>query len=247
MKRMQRLLDTTDTNDFELWLLRSAARERPSASAVAAMRSGLGLSGVTPLRIASLFSLKVTLLAVSFGAFLGLHGTEPSAPSFMNASLAAPGSIALEGKVNAAEREKVAPDTGLTSAPAPQLPVVGQTAASTKVNRAREHLASQEGAKAPTGPDLREEIRLLDSARNAIQGHHVEAALDSLNTYASRFPSGAFKQEASVLRIQAVAMRGETARASSMAKRFVESNPNSPYVGKATRIAKSPASTAAPQ
>jgi outer membrane protein assembly factor BamD (BamD/ComL family) len=66
-----------------------------------------------------------------------------------------------------------------------------------------------------------------------------EVALGSLDTYANRFAAGAFKQEASVLRMQALAQRGDLGRASSMAKQFVESNPSSPYVNRAARIAKS--------
>jgi outer membrane protein assembly factor BamD (BamD/ComL family) len=85
---------------------------------------------------------------------------------------------------------------------------------------------------------LREEIRLLDSARNAIQTHRPEEAFVSLNAYANRFAAGAFKQEASVLRMQALAQRGDVGQASSMAKQFVQSNPNSPYVGRAARIAR---------
>ncbi len=105
--------------------------------------------------------------------------------------------------------------------------------------RPKEHSVSSERNRINNGPDLREEIRLLDLARNAIQAHQPEDALVSLNTYANRFAKGAFKQEASVLRMQALAQQGDIGRASSMAKQFVESNPNSPYVGRAARIAKS--------
>jgi outer membrane protein assembly factor BamD (BamD/ComL family) len=122
---------------------------------------------------------------------------------------------------------------------APPMPMaVAITAKSRKIARSKERATSAESTRTTNGTDLREEIRLLDLARTAVRSRQSEGALVSLNAYATRFADGAFKQEASVLRIQAVAQQGDMGRASTMAKRFVESNPNSPYVSRAARIAK---------
>jgi outer membrane protein assembly factor BamD (BamD/ComL family) len=86
----------------------------------------------------------------------------------------------------------------------------------------------------------------LDLSRTAIQRRQPEEALASLKVYTNQFSAGAFKQEASVLRMQALAQIGDMSRASSMAKQFVESNPDSPYVGHAARIAKSSKSSDTP-
>ncbi len=232
---MQRLIDTAGVDDFELWLLRSAASERPTAGAVAGMRAGLGISSGAAARVASISSLKLTLLAISVGAFLGLHGTEPS-PKPLLQSATPSELVAVAQNSPPVFMEFREPD-------ARSEPAIEQ-ASSQKSPKVKATTA--ERSRASSGPDLREEIRLLDSARNAIKAQQAELALESLNVYAARFPSGAFKQEAAVLKIQAVALRGESGRASAMAKQFVESNPNSPYVGKASRIAKAPSSGTAP-
>lgn len=242
MKRIQRLLEAPDCSEYEHWLLQSAASERPAASSIASMRAGLGLASGVAARVTGLSGLKMTLLAISAGAFLGLHGTEPHLRSELRSTIPSE-RVAFE----------VAPSPMKTDAPAVQDPPVFNSyvqseppqQAPARVNRPKERVLPVDKTRTSSGPDLREEIRLLDSARNAVKAHQPEVALESLNTYSTRFPAGAFKQEASVLRIQAVALRGELTRASSMAKQFVESNPNSPYVGKASRIANGPGSAGA--
>ena len=56
---------------------------------------------------------------------------------------------------------------------------------------------------APTSASLREEIRLIDSARFAVKKQDGARALGILDQYARRFPNGAFTQEARVLRAEA--------------------------------------------
>ncbi len=77
MTKMRRLLDGGDSNEFERWLLKSAADERPASFVTSQMRTGLGLS-VTSLaaRVSSISSMKLTLLAVSLGTLMGVHNTE---------------------------------------------------------------------------------------------------------------------------------------------------------------------------
>lgn len=242
MTEMRRLLDGADSNDFERWLLKSAAQERPAHFVTVQMRDWLGLSTVSvAARASTLSSLKLTLLAVSLSTLLGVHAAEQV--SYQQVSTPAVAGVASPG---ASGEESLALDIdanstidSLQAIAAPPGPMAVVTTAKARKNaHSKERVTSAEGVRTTNGTDLREEIRLLDLARNAVKSHQSEEALVSLNAYGTRFSDGAFKQEASVLRMQALAQQGDMGRASSMAKRFVESNPNSPYVSRAARIAK---------
>jgi hypothetical protein len=63
--------------------------------------------------------------------------------------------------------------------------------------------------------ELREEILLLDQVRAALQSGSGAAALEQLDAYRQRFPSGILSREAAQLRQQA----GTVARAHSKAQR----------------------------
>ena len=246
MTETRRLLDGADSNDFERWLLKSAAQERPAHFVTVQMRDWLGLSTVSvAARASTLSSLKLTLLAVSLSTLLGVHATEQvsyqqvSTPAGANAvaGVASPGASGEESLALDIDANSTIDSLQAIAAPPGPMAVV-TTAKARKNAHSKERATYAEGVRTTNGTDLREEIRLLDLARNAVKSHQSEEALVSLNAYATRFSDGAFKQEASVLRMQALAQQGDMGRASSMAKRFVESNPNSPYVSRAARIAK---------
>jgi TolA-binding protein len=233
MTKLQRMLDSRDTDEFELRLLQGAAAERPAPEVVTALRTGLGLPTTALTRIA-LSTWKMTLLAMSMGALFGLRGTEPprrvaltptnSAASKPHVKVTAPASEVVAD--NAAAMATAESDVATPASAQPTEPATLDT------SRAR----APERARTNSGPDLREEIKLMDTARSAIRSQHAQAALDALDRYAARFPAGSFKQEAAVLKIQALALRGDTARAHSMAKQFIKNNPKSPYVDRASRI-----------
>lgn len=202
------------------------------------MRAGLGLSKIGAAWFASTSGLKLALLAASMGAFLGLHGTEttlsPAATLAVQSTRAPVAVVTPKPKSEpAALIAAQSPERSTSSSSVPPQPNL-QRSENSKVRPAtvdRHH----------GNADLREEIRLLDSARVAIKAHQADSALEVLDAYSARFGAGAFKQEASMLRIQAVMLRGEVGRASTMAKHFVESHPHSPYASKASTIAnKSP-------
>jgi hypothetical protein len=54
---------------------------------------------------------------------------------------------------------------------------------------------------------LREEIRLIDSARIAVKKNESARAVSILDQYARRFPNGTFREEARVLRTEALRKR----------------------------------------
>jgi hypothetical protein len=56
----------------------------------------------------------------------------------------------------------------------------------------------------PASQSLREEIRLIDSARVAVKKNEGARAVGILEQYARRFPHGTFREEAKLLRAEAL-------------------------------------------
>jgi outer membrane protein assembly factor BamD (BamD/ComL family) len=77
---------------------------------------------------------------------------------------------------------------------------------------------------------LREEIRLLDQARAAVRAGTFEQGLKLLERYDRRFPRGQFRQEAQVLRVEALERSGKKDAAFVLGKKFLAEHPESPHV-----------------
>jgi hypothetical protein len=99
------------------------------------------------------------------------------------------------------------------------------------------------GAASPaSSADLSEQIRLIEAARAGVAARDAGSALAALDSYAAKYPRGAFGQEAMVLRIRALDQSGDFARATSLAKSFVARFPQSPHVARLKPIAERGAS-----
>src|SRR5207237_1031209 len=92
---------------------------------------------------------------------------------------------------------------------------------------------------ADTAPmsDIRAQIALIDEARSAVSRHDPAAALRAVDLYGTRYPGGAFDQEASVIRIEALDQNGNHARAASLARSFLAKHPASAHAKRLERIA----------
>jgi TolA-binding protein len=88
------------------------------------------------------------------------------------------------------------------------------------------------------GNDLSEEMRLIDSARAHVASGNEKQALGVLGSYDRRFPRGALRQEAAVLRVEALEKSGNEKRAAELAKKFVSEHPNSPHVERVQNLAR---------
>jgi len=87
--------------------------------------------------------------------------------------------------------------------------------------------SAQQVPPAPRGAMLSEELGALDRARLALAGGDARRALDELESYDRRFPSGRLQLEAEVLRIDALAKVGRKEAARSRAEAFLRRHPNS--------------------
>jgi hypothetical protein len=76
---------------------------------------------------------------------------------------------------------------------------------------------------------LLEELALINSVRVALANNAADAALRSLDDYASKHPSGGLTMEALVLRVSALAALGDRASAKRLADAFLATHPDSPY------------------
>ncbi len=233
---MKRLLDS-DASPFEGALLRAVATERPSAELELSMRAALGLDPAPPAAPEPAV-VEPPAKAASFAA------SHPVAlVGLVAAGLIAGASIAYRDfgsppALDAGERRDV-PNAAVApaqlsreqaSAPSaaalPQVPL-----------EARPRAASPPNAKAPSN-DLGEEMRLIDSARAHVASGAAKQALSVLAAYDRRFPRGALRQEAAVLRVEALEKSGNEKRAAELAKKFVSEHPNSPHVERVQNLAR---------
>jgi outer membrane protein assembly factor BamD (BamD/ComL family) len=130
-------------------------------------------------------------------------------PAIASAAIAA---VAAAPSVNSSDVVVAAPDI-LPVAPSPQ--------------RSR--------SKSPD-PDLREQIALLDNARSALAKGTGERTLDVLRQYQSKFPNGAFRPEATVLRIEALSQLGRHSEARTLADRFIAEHRGTPIADRVARV-----------
>ncbi|HVR19885.1 MAG TPA: hypothetical protein VMS65_09315 [Polyangiaceae bacterium] len=204
---MKRLLEG-DGSGVERGLLDALRFERPSPELEQRMRAAIGLAPIS---------------------MVGTVAPEPSAPTAAAVpatktvgwgSIAAAGSVAVAALVggvlyltHAGANDgpvPLPPPAPLTVAPPsePKAPLSPAPAADLQtedlpVEQAPAKARPQPAHVAPTSASLREEIRLIDSARFAVKKQDSARALGILDQYARRFPNGAFAQEARVLRAEA--------------------------------------------
>jgi TolA-binding protein len=89
-------------------------------------------------------------------------------------------------------------------------------------------------ARARTAPierdaSLTAELAALEQARGAFLRRDYSQTLRLLDEYAQRFPKRQLKSEATVLRIEALAARGDQRSATRIGRDFLQSHPNGPY------------------
>jgi len=219
--------------DFERSLLVAAARERPSSAQFRRMRRAIVLWSVGVLALsmkASAGTLGMILLsAVAAGVAPTSSSLHAPAPGTQEPSPVTPAVRSRSLPIG-----PVATDRGLG--------VVGDTETSASTARPKVALrhgrtsSLPESAPPSTAHDLKAEIELLDQARAAIHAGSPGQALSLLALYRGRHPHGALRQEADVVRIQALARSGNFDAAKSLARAFIAKHPNSPHVLRLRRL-----------
>jgi hypothetical protein len=219
MNEPKRLLESAGSS-FERSLLSALASERPSPELARRMHQGIAFPGVAAgakLAAAGHGSLVWGGLVVA-GLAAGLAASEGPPRAMPMAAVVAPAvphPVALSTPAESA-RPLVAP---------PPATVQEQTATPPRVRSAPAR-----------GGDLHEEIRLLDAARAAVRGDRANEALKLLARYERHYPSGQFRQEMLVLRVEALELAGKADSARALGKRFLSDHPESPHAERMERV-----------
>jgi TolA-binding protein len=233
---MKRLLES-DASSFEGALLRAVAVERPSPDLELRMRAALGLDpappalpepGVEPAARAASAAAShplslIGLVAAGLIAGASITHREPSVlPARETAERRAEPSVVVAPAEPSREPANAPAHDALAPVPLEALPRAAAPASN---------------AKAPSN-DLGEEMRLIDSARAHVSSGAAKKALSVLAAYDRRFPRGALRQEAAVMRVEALEKSGNDKRAAELAKKFVSEHPNSPHVERVQKLAR---------
>ncbi|WP_437653497.1 hypothetical protein [Sorangium sp. So ce1182] len=124
------------------------------------------------------------------------------------------------------------PSGPVTSAPLPlQTSALPGPAPATVASPPRSTSAAPRARSAPVEPAdaLREQVAIIDRARDALGTGDAAGCLSELDAYDRRFPRSAMGEEATVLRIEALIRLGDRARAADLGQRFLASRPTSPH------------------
>src|SRR5258706_10758037 len=223
-------------SELEAELLRSVATERPTFEHRVRVRQAMGLAPGGSLapgsgagsRAASKRGIAGLVAAGAIAALLtrGAFRRETANPSGATIEMVA-------ATATATPTDTVAESQALPSAGAPPSPTPRATAI-TPSHPARD---SNNTVETIGASDIHAQILLIDEARAAIRGGDQAAALRTLDLYASKYPGGAFGQEATVTRIDALDQSGNHARAASLARVFLAKHPASAHARRLERIA----------
>ncbi len=211
---------TDDGSEFERQVLLSGRSDAMPETSARTILAALGLT--TPAAAAgamvagakvSLTKAAIALLGVGAAGGLALWQSdtlfeEPAPPLVVSTAVEVPAPVKAPSKIEPAppvaeEPEQAEPEKEPVQAP-------------------RQRVVT----KADT---LALELEAIDAARRALaRGDHA-SAIRLLDRYAARFPKPRLGAEATVLRIETLAARGDKKAAARLGKAFLTRDPNGPY------------------
>lgn len=135
--------------------------------------------------------------------------------------------------------DEAVPDVGPDAGPEQPAEPPAESAAPTKrVPRAGSH--AKPVAEASETRDVVAEAKALRAIRAALRDQHPGQALRRLRQYLSRFPTGVLRDEATLLRADALCMDGQREKARDVATQFVRAHPKSPLTARARDVCVEP-------
>lgn len=248
----RRLLDNV-TNEFERQLLRAGQSDEMPKQSRAALLAYFNVASPMPGRV-EVPELPTGTSPPALGAegaasglTQGLAGALSTGKGLLTAAafgaLGALGAFAVldyrtppaDEPIVPAEPAPLAPTLG-PSASRPASPTPSAATASSEreakppaaAPKARPELPRTLPAKSSSNT-LANELKAIDAARQALASRDAHGALRQLEQYRRNYPRGNLRTEAAVLRIEALAARGDRASAARLARAFLESQPKSPY------------------
>jgi hypothetical protein len=250
MSEPRRLLEEGGS-ELERALLRSAYDDAPSPEGRRRTLIALGLvGGATVTTTAATATASATLLKSSaslvmlkwlgagvlgglatVGALAAVEAvrTPPDPPAMVAAKGHAPEAERRVATVAAAARETAAPPAAIPADDPKPEPV--RVAAKASASAPPDHAGA---------PSLADEVASLDAARTALAGGDASGALRALDDHDRRFPGGALGPESTVLRVEALARRGDRAAAARLGKAYLDAHPRSPYASRIRSLIGAP-------
>jgi hypothetical protein len=227
-------LRATGASKLEQRLLDAAARERPSQAAKERMARAIGIA---PPAIGAGGHSSGETVAPPVGAASG-----GLLPWISGAVLA----VAMGGAWIALRTDAPTETPAPNAAPPPaasSLPPTPEKASPVAASTATESSVVSTAPRArPTASasDLGEQIALLDSARSAMNAGKHERALELLQRYLVKYPTGSFRPEATALKIESLAEVGRGTEARALADRFVSEHRGTPLGNRVKDLTKAP-------
>ena len=213
----------------ELTLLASARAEQPDPSARLRTLQALGIAGGSPapngggpgpagpgagagagLALAKL----AAVVLVAGAAIVAVKRAQIPAPVLPPVAPAGASPSTVAPPPAAAPR---APET--TAAPPPREPA----------RHVRRRASSVAAAPRSPEPTLAAEVQALEQAQRALAARDPAAAQRALDRYDADFPAGKLAAEGVVLRVRALLLAGERARALALARAFAARHPDGAY------------------
>ena len=265
MTEPRRLLADPEASTFERNLLESWSSEGPSpnartrvltlvagavAGAVAATATATGGASSAVGAVGAAVAPKVVAAAgLSGAAKVGILGVMLLVSAIVSVRVVRGSHDAAPPQTPVAATEPVqvvapAPPPALVPAPAPTMnppsvsPADLPAAPSVALSATSPSASTRARGAGPADPSssVTEEIAAFDRARTALEGGEIDRAIGLLDTYERRFPTGTFVQEAEVLRVKALAAKGDLAGARRMGERFLAAHPTSPHASRIRAI-----------
>jgi hypothetical protein len=238
----KRLLDQ-GRDDLAVRLLASADADGPGERSVTRALAAVSVAAATTAAASSTAAATGTLAGVLKWLGLGLLAgsvVAVSAGSVLSPAERAP-AVATASPVVATV---AAPPlrTVAALAPVPLAPTAAPSASPLRVAASGSASSAAHETVAPTAPNasvaafeppanarqtLADELRELDRARARLAAGDASGALGDVARFEARYPRGRLRQEAVLVRVEALAAAGRCADASSAAASFLAQHPNS--------------------
>jgi hypothetical protein len=212
---------------FESELLHAGRRDAMSARSRQRIMTGLGIGGgiIAATTIASgvkATTAKGVLSTIGFGAAVGAVGAIAIwvgvAARSPNHPPAPPKAAPAQPAARPVPAPVPQPEPTVVEEPVTALPDVKPAQKATPVRGAT-----------PASDSLALELSAIEDARNALARRDYSLSLRLLDDYSRRFSKRHLDSEAMVLRIEALAAKGDRESATRLGKSFLTHHPNGPY------------------
>lgn len=223
MNELNRLVVDSKASRLELEILASWRRERPDPAGKERMLAALGIGLAAPIATtAAAGSLAPKAIAtvgwMVWGKWIAIGVVGLALASGVARSLSTPTPAAVAN----------VPLTTTVAAPAvrpaTETPVVDKASTATP--------AVVRALTPGSSVSLTDQVAAIDHARTTLEGGDESNAIAQVDAYEARYADGAFRQEAELLRIDALDKRGEREKATAAGRRFLKAYPKSPHAAR---------------